>query len=534
MKTSEASRSLTGREEPEPRSLVKAVRKNPRARPARRAGPSTDRGPWREAAGASGTPGELARPRKPNLCGEDAELRRRAEARLQEWVPGPGQARVGADTRRLVHELQIHQVELEMQNAALEATTGELKAALEKYTDLYDFAPVGCFAVDEQGLILEVNLTGAALLGVDRSRLVERRLQDFVAPGSRRAFLAFLDRAVAAPAKQVCEVCLRKRNGVSFWANLQAASGLSLRPRKWCRVAVADITASKGAEEGQRQVEALAAANRDLNGEISRRQEAEAALQRSERHTSRVLTESMRFQAQLRELSRQVLSAQDEERRRISRELHDVVAQTLAGINVRLAALTTSGSVDARTLDRNITHLQRLVEKSVGIVHQFARELRPAVLDDLGLIPALHSSLKSFTKETGVRASLTAFARVEELDEARRTVLYRVAQEALQNVARHAHASRVEVRLRELGRAVGLEIEDDGKSFDLAGVLRLRRNTRLGLLGMRERVEMVGGRFTVESAPGQGTIIRAQVPFGRRRGRSRARLAAGAATPSKL
>ncbi len=100
------------------------------------------------------------------------------------------------------------------------------------------------------------------------------------------------------------------------------------------------------------------------------------------------------------------------------------------------------------------------------------------------------------------------------MDNATRTVLYRVAQEALTNVAQHAHASRVEVNLRKLSTALHLEITDNGKSFEVERVLHAKKNQRLGLLGMRERVEMVGGNFSIESAPGQGTTIRAQIPFG--------------------
>src|SRR5580692_24299 len=180
----------------------------------------------------------------------------------------------------------------------------------------------------------------------------------------------------------------------------------------------------------QRTVE-LAASNLELNLEITQRKAVEAALKKSEHHYSELLAQSDRLQEQLRRLSRQILSAQEEERKEISRELHDVIAQTLTGINVRLAALKKEASVNTKGLDRNIARTQRLVEKSVDIVHQFARELRPAVLDDLGLIPALHSFLKNFTTRTGVRSYMTAFADVERLDTARRTVLFRVAQEAL-------------------------------------------------------------------------------------------------------
>ena len=148
----------------------------------------------------------------------------------------------------------------------------------------------------------------------------------------------------------------------------------------------------------------------------------------------------------------------------------------------------------------------------MGIVQEFARELRPTVLDDLGLIPALHSFAKLFSQRTRIHVDLKIFAGVEQLDIAKRTVLFRVAQEALNNIARHAQASRVEVSIQKLaGGGVCMKIKDDGKSFRVAGVLNAKGRKRLGLLGMRERLEMIGGSFGVESAPGHGTTIIAQI-----------------------
>ena len=259
----------------------------------------------------------------------------------------------------------------------------------------------------------------------------------------------------------------------------------------------------------------LAASNLELQQEIAQRKAAEAALKKSEHHYSRLLEQSDHLQEQLRQLSRQILSAQEDERKKISRELHDVIAQILTGINIRLATLKKEAALDTNGLDRKITRTQRLVEKSVNIVHKFARELRPAVLDDLGLIPALHSFMKNFTARTGVRAYLTAFAAVERLDTAKRTVLFRVAQEALTNVARHAQASRVEVSIHKLPGCICMKIQDDGKSFQVERVLHGSGGKRLGLLGMRERLEMVGGRFDIQSAPGKGTVIHARIPSGK-------------------
>ncbi len=223
--------------------------------------------------------------------------------------------------------------------------------------------------------------------------------------------------------------------------------------------------------------------------------------------------ESEFMQKKLRHLARQLLSAQEDERRHISRELHDEVVQTLVGINVSLAGLGQAADCSPRALKAKITRTQRLVEKSVTAVHDFARELRPAALDDLGLIPALHAYTKQLAKNGNLKIHLTAFAGVEAVESEKRTVLYRVAQEALINVERHAKATEVEVRLTAIPGAVRLEIHDNGKSFQVLQALSPKTNQRLGLLGLRERVEMVGGTVHIESAPGHGTTVRAEIPF---------------------
>jgi signal transduction histidine kinase len=242
----------------------------------------------------------------------------------------------------------------------------------------------------------------------------------------------------------------------------------------------------------------------------------EKALQQSEKHQVRLLKQAQHLQAQLRLLSHQTLQVQEEERKRISRELHDEIAQTLVGINVRLAALAREAEKDPKDLTQKIERTQRLVEASVELVHRFARELRPTMLDDLGLIPALHSFMKGFTERTGIRVRFKTFATyIEELDNDTRTVLYRVALEALTNVARHAEASVVNLSVERIPDGIRLTVQDDGKSFQADRVLHAKRPTRLGLIGMRERLQMVGGRFQIDSAPGLGTTVRAEIPTGR-------------------
>jgi len=260
--------------------------------------------------------------------------------------------------------------------------------------------------------------------------------------------------------------------------------------------------------------------NGRLKREIGRRAVVQQALEKSERHYGLLLEKSRRMQEHLRRLSHEILSAQEEERKKISRELHDEIGQTLTAVNVKLAALKNEATANTTGFKKKIASTQRLVERSMDTVHRFARELRPPHLDDLGLVPALQSFIKDYTKRTRIPVHFTAFGGVERLSGDRRTVLYRVAQEALTNVVKHAQATLVEVRIQRRRGDICMEIQDNGKSFQVERVLFATQIKRLGLLGMRERVEMVDGEFSIESAPGKGTTIRARIPFGRGRQRS--------------
>ena len=222
----------------------------------------------------------------------------------------------------------------------------------------------------------------------------------------------------------------------------------------------------------RRHAAALARVNRRLQREITRRKAGEAVIKKGKEQYRALFLESQVMQKRLRQLTRQIISAQEEERKKISRELHDEVVQTLVGINVELSALGKGASVGLDTLKEKIARTQRLVENSVNAVHRFARELRPAVLDDLGLIPALHAYSKSLAERKKIKIQLTAFGGVEALGSAKRTVLFRVAQEALTNVARHAHATQVRMSISKIAGTIRMEISDNGKSFHVGKVLR--------------------------------------------------------------
>jgi two-component system sensor histidine kinase UhpB len=209
-------------------------------------------------------------------------------------------------------------------------------------------------------------------------------------------------------------------------------------------------------------------------------------------------------------LSQQILQAQEEERARIARELHDEAAQWLTSLLIRQRLLLRNLPPEMRP---EVEELQRMTAAALEHLRRIAMELRPAILDDLGLVEALRWQAEEFQKQTGVPITLRVQGRIERLPRQAELVLYRVAQEALTNIARHARATRVEVTLNCSTEHLELFIADDGVGFDPEAVRRSRARS-LGLIGMAERLALIGGTLEIDSAPGKGTRIRARVPAG--------------------
>lgn len=227
------------------------------------------------------------------------------------------------------------------------------------------------------------------------------------------------------------------------------------------------------------------------------------------------LVKAEQYQSRLRQMSSQVLTAQEEERKRIAREMHDDTAQALTSVLVRLRLLERSTG-DERLRD-GLSELRDLTGAALEGVRRLAIDLRPPMLDDLGLEAALRSYVHEFSQRWPTKATFTS-SRLGRLPSVVELVLYRIVQEALSNVAKHANASQVLVRLTCRGRALRMVIEDDGHGFDVDAV-RSSRESGLGLFGMEERLALVGGSLRVESAVGKGTRLFAEVPLPQRRRR---------------
>ncbi len=222
-----------------------------------------------------------------------------------------------------------------------------------------------------------------------------------------------------------------------------------------------------------------------------------------ERETAERYKEIVQARAELKQLSARLVEAQENERRSISRELHDEVGQALTGVLVEMANLSTRiRSRDLDAVSAKADEIKVLLEDSIRVVRNMALLLRPSMLDDLGLVPALEWQAREVSKRTGLWVKVAADDVSEDLPEEHKTCIYRIVQEALHNIVQHAAARQVVLTVNQEARRLVLEIEDDGKGFDA------RREKGMGLLGIQERVSHLGGSFTVESHPGHGTKLR--------------------------
>jgi len=208
---------------------------------------------------------------------------------------------------------------------------------------------------------------------------------------------------------------------------------------------------------------------------------------------------------ELQKLSARLVNAQEEERRRLARELHDEVGQSMSAVLVELGRVETAQDSGARA--ERLTSARHMAEESVGMVRNMALLLRPSMLDDLGLVAALKWQAREVMRRHGLKVKMVTEDIDENLPDSHRTCVYRVVQEALSNCARHAQASQVRVVVHQNQDGLSVSVQDDGVGFEP------QQEKGLGLLGMEERVSQLDGIFTVESKPGQGTVLSIQLPL---------------------
>jgi PAS domain S-box-containing protein len=385
-------------------------------------------------------------------------LRRRAEVEFQKksvdkW--SDLDQTTSSDAAQTVHELQVHQIELEMQNEELRQASMALMESQARYFDLYDLAPMGLCSVNEKGVIIETNLAAASVLGLTRSSLLGQTLSRFVVKQDQDAYYLWRSQVLEIVHSPSCEIRMRGQDGVLFWALLNAIV-IDLRDsQRILRVVLSDVT---------------------------------------ERKTTEVAL--LDAQQRLRHFTLQQQEEFDALRAELARDVHDQLGQTLAALKLEIDMIRDTAPAAA-------ARMQQLIQDGVGSVRVISRALRPVTLD-LGLISALNSLAADLTKRSDVDITTRLPEALPELPGLTERGLYRIAQEALNNALNHAQASKIEISLNQQFGQVELTINDDGQGF-LPDTESVHRG--LGLLGMRERARQLGSVLQVRSRLGHGTCI---------------------------
>lgn len=345
----------------------------------------------------------------------------------------------------------------------------ELRASEERYQTLVQLSP-DAILIHRHDHIAFGNPAAARLFDMPAERLGGLTLSDLIPPDSQGTVREFL-RAVLEARKPVMpvEICVLRADGLTLHVEATAAA-FREGDATPIQIVLRDITARRRAETELREA--------------------------GRRH---------------RALARQLLNAQEGERRHLAHELHDELGQTLTAIKITLqAARRVADDAVSPHLDECIS----LAEKTLGQVRHLSVDLRPAALDRLGLVPSVRGLLEREAQRNGLVTHLEADVATPRLPPDVETACFRIVQEALTNVVRHARAHEVWVGLQETAQELRLSVRDDGIGFNVeAAQDRAARGESLGLLGLHERVQVVGGRVEIASAPGEGTTIAVRVPL---------------------
>jgi len=381
------------------------------------------------------------------------ELENKVVERTREWQKANEQLRFELSERRRAEEA--------------------LRKSADEIHDLYNKAPCGYHSLDEEGFFIRINDTELQWLGYSREDVIGRKkLADLLTTKSLKIFEQSFPRLKERGWVRDLEFEMIRKDGTILPVLLSATSIKDGQGNYvMSRATIYDMTEHKAAEK---------------------------ALEESEK--------------QLRHLSSQLLMAQELERKGIARELHDGLGQTLTLIKYRVEKFLDDwskkeGREDAETLQGLIP----IIQGSIGEVRRIQMDLRPPILDDLGILATLSWFCREFEKTySDIRIRKEIAIEEEEIPVPLRTVIYRISQEALNNIAKYSRAGQVRISLRKKEGGINLVIQDNGQGFELEKVLSQGGAERgLGLTSMRERAELSGGSFRIESSPGKGTAIQA-------------------------
>jgi two-component system CheB/CheR fusion protein len=383
-----------------------------------------------------------------------------------------------------------------------------IRASSERFRAIVDQATAGIGLLDLNGRFLEANEQLYTMLDYTSEELMQLTVQEITHPDDLETCVEKLGLLAMQGTPFRTEKRLVRKNGQEIWINASVAAvrDADNRPQSACAVIV-DITEQKLAQQK------ILRANDELEARVEERT-----------HELGIALASVRDEVAQRKkaeigrdnLLRQIVHAQEAERRRISRELHDNMGQHLTAILLLIQAIESQNRDlpfdDRRATNDSLARLRSMVDELLSVSHRLAWELRPALLDNIGLKAALEQYMVNWSQKSEIKADFMSNMQDQKsaLSPDVETALFRVTQEALTNVQRHSGASQVSVVMEHTEDSVSVIVEDNGRGLDLENS---DYSDRLGLLGMRERLELVGGTLTLESSEGAGLTIYARVPL---------------------
>lgn len=380
-----------------------------------------------------------------------------------------------------VLELFVQQAALAVENANL---LGELQKSEAKYRLLTETAGDLIFLLDPDGTLAFVSSSAAPILGYEPHDLAGRKLSELLSPASQRSAPAYLVEPGTADERQGrCEVELLRRDGSSAFLEINSTP-----------------VYEGGRFRGEQGIARDISEKKRMEREIARRQQQLRRFQRREE--------------QLTGYAATIIAAQEEERKRIARDLHDDTAQALIALSRQIEVLRDEISESPETAERKLDDLRNLTDQTLASVRRFSRDLRPSVLDDLGLVPALEWLVSENARRHKITTRLKVNGEERRLPPEVELACFRITQEALNNTAKHAEATGAAVELSFGTGWCRLSISDNGKGFESPPVIAdLAGRGRMGMMGIHERAGLLGGNVSVRTSPGGGTRVSVTLPL---------------------
>lgn len=432
-------------------------------------------------------------------------LRQKAEESLKKRVFDAGPEISKGDALKLIHELQVYQEELKMQNEELVAAKKlAVDNAASKYAQLYDFAPSGYFTLDRNGRIIMLNLSGALMLGKERSILIESHFSYYISDESKQVFNIFLDKVFLSKRKETCEIVLSVKDNKPAYVLLSAIIG---EDNDQCLISAVDITERKQVEE------ILLKSEQRLQMEVKDRTKELENLNLS------ILSELIKRKTSQKQLKKSLhdykllyaylQKVREEERLNIARIIHDDLAQLLSTMKIELISLKERPEKQNSQKHDYVNSLLQLLEQCMTAVTSIIVELRPVLPGNMGLIPALKQLFSEFQKRTGITCDIRVEEEAFSIDNESAHAIYRVIQEGLTNIRNHSQASYVAVKIKGTPTYFSFTMKDNGIGVSQE---KINDHRSFGIIGMHERIVGMKGIITLKGIPGKGTTVHLKVP----------------------